>query len=200
MSWSLLHIKALKLPFLYHSGICCSPPSQNLQGPFIFLEGINLGKDESACVAAGLGVEGFGWWYPNFSLLKHHPGSLLGRMLSGPHPRNSLLMGLRLGPRKSLATTGGSNVTSSDRILKKCWFRGCEGESMWTLERKVKMISHQIHLSQPGRPKITFLSGRGGILPTQREEILEISQEICGRKSKVLFLPENIFESDYQYF
>lgn len=71
MSGSVSHIKALKLPFLYHSRTYHCPASQNVQGPFVFLERVNFGKDEAATVAPELRVEVFGYRHSNISMLKN---------------------------------------------------------------------------------------------------------------------------------
>lgn len=120
---------------------------QNIQGPFSHcFEDINIGKGESASVAPGLGVEVFGGWCPNLGVLANHLGSLLERVLSGPHPRNRFgktAVGVQESP---LELTVVLILMSSDPILRKYWFRQCEGKSILTLERKLKTISHQIRL------------------------------------------------------
>lgn len=96
-------------------------------------------------------------------------------------------------------------LTFSDHILKKQLVEGMQGhekESMWTPERKFKTIFHKIHLSQPGRPKMTFLGGIKGVFcrPKENKFLRFFSPEIHGRKAEVsLFLSENIFEFYYQY-
>lgn len=78
-------------------------------------------------------------------------GSLLERGLSGSHPRNSDLLtqvGIQESPLEFMVVL---ILTSSDHNLRKYWFRGCEGESILTLERKLKTVSHQIHLHTTAR-------------------------------------------------
>lgn len=89
MGCSAPPVKVLRPPSLQHCRTRHSPPSQNTQGPSSHcFEDINFGKGESASAAPGLGVEVFGGWCPNFSVLADHLGSLLERILSGPHPKN----------------------------------------------------------------------------------------------------------------
>lgn len=94
------------------------------------------------------------------------------RCFLGPAPEILIWLSCNWAQRSPLALQVVLMLTFSDHILKKQLVEGMQGhekESMWTPERKFKTIFHKIHLSQPGRPKMTFLGGIKGVFCRPKE-------------------------------